>query len=67
MKLPYLTDRKNKGARHGGDLAGLSGKLEYLDTLGITGRDILRFKLRIFQQFSFAHIGSCGRKIDIQQ
>lgn len=36
MKLPYLTDRKNKGARHGGDLAGLSGKLGYLDTLGIT-------------------------------
>lgn len=36
MTYPYVTDRKQMGARHGGDLAGLIQHLDYLDTLGIT-------------------------------
>ena len=36
MKYPYITDRNNRGARHGGDIAGIIDNLPYLDTLGIT-------------------------------
>lgn len=36
MQLPYVTDRNNPGARHGGDLAGIIQNLPYLDSLGIT-------------------------------
>lgn len=36
MKYPYITDRNNRGARHGGDIAGIIENLPYLDTLGIT-------------------------------
>lgn len=36
MKYPYITDRNNRGARHGGDIAGIIDNLPYLDDLGIT-------------------------------
>lgn len=36
MTYPYITDRNNLGARHGGDIEGLINNLPYLDTLGIT-------------------------------
>ena len=31
-----LSDRKNPYARHGGDLAGVASKLDYLKELGVT-------------------------------
>lgn len=36
MKYPYITNRKNPSARHGGDIEGIINNLPYLDTLGIT-------------------------------
>lgn len=36
--LDYVTenDRENPNARHGGNIAGIAGRLDYLDTLGVT-------------------------------
>lgn len=36
MKHPYLVNRKDINARHGGDLAGIMQHLDYLDSLGVT-------------------------------
>lgn len=36
MRMPYKVDRNNPNARHGGDLKGISDRLDYLSDLGIT-------------------------------
>ncbi len=36
MRMPYKVDRNNPNARHGGDLKGISDRLDYLSDLGVT-------------------------------
>lgn len=36
MRTEYKVDRNNPNARHGGDLKGISDKLDYLSDLGVT-------------------------------
>lgn len=36
MKMPYKVDRNDPNARHGGDLKGISDRLDYLADLGVT-------------------------------
>lgn len=36
MRMPYKVDRNHHSARHGGDLKGISGRLDYLSDLGVT-------------------------------
>ncbi|MEA4905774.1 MAG: alpha-amylase family glycosyl hydrolase, partial [Petrimonas sp.] len=36
MRMPYKVDRNDPNARHGGDLKGISDRLDYLSDLGIT-------------------------------
>jgi len=36
MKRPYKVDREDPSARHGGDLKGISDRLDYLSDLGVT-------------------------------
>lgn len=36
MRMPYKVDRNDPNARHGGDLKGISDKLDYLSDLGVT-------------------------------
>jgi Glycosidases len=36
MRMPYKVDRADPNARHGGDLKGISDKLDYLSGLGVT-------------------------------
>lgn len=36
MRMPYKVDRNNPNARHGGDLKGISDRLDYLADLGVT-------------------------------
>lgn len=36
MNHPYVINRKDVNARHGGDLAGILQHLDYLDSLGVT-------------------------------
>lgn len=36
LKNPSATDRKSPNARHGGDLEGIAGHIDYIDTLGVT-------------------------------
>ena len=36
MRTPYKVDRKDPGARHGGDLAGIESHLDYIEDLGVT-------------------------------
>jgi glycosidase len=35
-RMPYEVNRKEEGARHGGDLAGIEQHLGYIDNLGVT-------------------------------
>ncbi|SCD19326.1 Neopullulanase [Proteiniphilum saccharofermentans] len=36
MRMPYKVDRNHHSARHGGDLKGISDRLDYLSDLGVT-------------------------------
>ena len=36
MRMPYKVDRNDPNARHGGDLKGISDRLDYLSNLGVT-------------------------------
>lgn len=36
MRMDYKVDRENPSGRHGGDLKGISDKLDYLSDLGVT-------------------------------
>ena len=36
MRMPYKVDRNDPNARHGGDLKGISDRLDYLADLGVT-------------------------------
>ncbi len=36
MRMPYKVDRNDPNARHGGDLKGISDRLDYLSDLGVT-------------------------------
>src|SRR5690554_967781 len=36
MRMPYKIDREHHSARHGGDLKGISDRLDYLADLGVT-------------------------------
>lgn len=36
MRMPYKVDRDHHSARHGGDLKGISDRLDYLSELGVT-------------------------------
>lgn len=36
MRMPYKADRNHHSARHGGDLKGISDRLDYLSDLGVT-------------------------------
>ena len=36
MRMEYKVDRNNPSGRHGGDLKGISDKLDYLSDLGVT-------------------------------
>jgi len=36
MRMPYTVDRNHHSARHGGDLRGISDRLDYLADLGVT-------------------------------
>lgn len=36
MQMPYKVDRNDPNARHGGDLKGISDRLDYLSDLGVT-------------------------------
>ncbi len=36
MRMPYKVDRNHHSARHGGDLKGISERLDYLSDLGVT-------------------------------
>lgn len=36
MRTPYKVDRNDPNARHGGDLAGIEQKLDYIEDLGVT-------------------------------
>ncbi|MDY9918143.1 MAG: glycoside hydrolase family 13 protein [Proteiniphilum sp.] len=36
MRMPYKVDRNHHSARHGGDLKGISDRLDYLADLGVT-------------------------------
>jgi len=36
MRMPYQVDRSHHSARHGGDLKGISDRLDYLADLGVT-------------------------------
>ena len=36
MRMPYKVDRSDPNARHGGDLKGISDRLDYLYDLGVT-------------------------------
>ncbi|WP_298649784.1 glycoside hydrolase family 13 protein [uncultured Proteiniphilum sp.] len=36
MRMPYTVDRNHHSARHGGDLKGISERLDYLSDLGVT-------------------------------
>lgn len=36
MRMPYKVDRNGPNARHGGDLKGISDRLDYLADLGVT-------------------------------
>ncbi|WP_352421321.1 glycoside hydrolase family 13 protein [Proteiniphilum sp.] len=36
MRMPYKVDRSHHSARHGGDLKGISNRLDYLADLGVT-------------------------------
>jgi glycosidase len=36
MRRPYSVDRNEQGARHGGDLAGVEQRLDYIANLGVT-------------------------------
>lgn len=36
MRMPYTVDRDHHSARHGGDLKGISQRLDYLADLGVT-------------------------------
>ncbi len=36
MRMPYQVDRTHHSARHGGDLKGISDRLDYLADLGVT-------------------------------
>lgn len=36
MRMPYTVDRSHHSARHGGDLQGISERLDYLVDLGVT-------------------------------
>jgi glycosidase len=36
MRTPYRIDRSAEGARHGGDLAGIEQRLDYISRLGVT-------------------------------
>lgn len=36
MRMPYKVDRNYHSARHGGDLKGISDRLDYLSDLGVT-------------------------------
>ncbi len=36
MRMPYKVDRNDPNARHGGDLKGITDRLDYLSDLGVT-------------------------------
>lgn len=36
MDYPVMADRSNPNARHGGDMQGISDRLDYIDSLGVT-------------------------------